>query len=135
MKLSALPVAIALMTISLTSAFAKVDTLHKNYEHQKPTAAAVQQAKSIVAHKQIVLKHPEKMNTLKKEYGAAQQGMCAKHVAGQKAAFVAKAQARSGGYHHDCPYQKDAPKRDCQMKHDAKSMHTMKCDVLQNCGK
>lgn len=122
MKFSTIVIIIALLALAVTAAFAKEDTLHKEYVRPTHVASAAQQAKAMHQHKMLRLHHPEKMAKLQKRYDAMrghQQGLSA------KAGFVRKAQMHAG-YKHDCPYHHGMPNTAAPM-HGAKQMHAMKC--------
>ncbi|HEX2949666.1 MAG TPA: hypothetical protein VHV83_08875 [Armatimonadota bacterium] len=131
MKVRILGIIIALLAITVTAAFAKTDTLHKNYEG-KATSVTVHRAKGIYEDKAIMLQHPQKMSALQTKYAAVRKA-CAHHAHGGyavKGAFVQKASRM--GYYHNCPYMKDAPRTACHKMPSAKGIHQMKCDMSQH---
>lgn len=110
MKVLGIWIAALAVTIGLsTVASAKVDTLQKDYRAEM---ARVQYAKRVHQQKLIVLQHPQKMASLRKQYTR----MCGERYATRpqslatKGAFYRKAMMQSQ-YRHDCPYRHDMPER------------------------
>lgn len=133
MKLSGFLLVIPLLAVTITSAYAKENTLYKTYGKSAPTVAA-QQAKSATQQKRLVLQHPEKMAGLTKQYVKMQQ-TCGTRATGvtRKGGFVAKAQ-RQQAFKHDCPYQHGvSPERDAKTMHGMKRMQ-MKAHGQQGAG-
>ncbi|HEY3378821.1 MAG TPA: hypothetical protein VGL77_15145 [Armatimonadota bacterium] len=95
-----------LLALSISTAFAKTDTLHKAYPPATPTVvtpAMITQAKQIHEQKVIVLQHPEKMALLQAKYAAMSKAQGTDSAFAQKAPFVAKARQHEAAK-HNCPY-------------------------------